>query len=102
MRQGKLGQKSVADVKKLCYPSLLPANIQTLKIRELDPDFYLLDDKVKYISLDEPIEIGVLAAQSNQPKPPQSLSKEPVKRILYRGIEKENNYAIPKNLRFGE
>lgn len=32
----------------------------------------------------------------------QSPSKEPVKKILCRHFKKENNYAIPKNLQFGE
>lgn len=62
MRQAKSKQESVANVKKLRYPSLSPANIQTLKIRETDPDLYSLDDKVKYISLDKLIETGVLTA----------------------------------------
>ncbi len=89
MRQRKSGWKSIVDAKKLCYPSLPPANVQTLRIRELNSDPYLLDDKVKYVSLDELIEIGVLTARSNQPKPPQGPSKEPFKRILRRRIEKE-------------
>ena len=102
MRQKKSGWESVADAEKLRYPSLPPANVQTLRIEESDPDPYLSDEKVEYISLDEPIETGVLATRSNQPKPPQSLSKEPVKRILRRHIEKKNDYAAPKNFRFGE
>ncbi len=60
------------------------------------------DDKVEYISLDEAIKTGVLAARSNQPKPPQGPSKEPVKRILRHRIEKENDYTATKNLRFSE
>ena len=102
MRQGKSGRESVADAEKLRYPSLPPANVQTLRIGDADPDPYSSDDEVEYVSLDEPIETGVLAARSNQPKPPQGPSKEPVKRILRRRIEKENDYAAPKNVRFGE
>ena len=102
MRQGKPGQESVADAEKLRYPSLPPANVQTLRIGDADPDPYSSDDEVQYVSLDEPMETGVLAARSNQPKPTQEPSKEPVKRILRRRIEKENNYAAPKNVRFGE
>ncbi len=102
MRQRKSGRESVADAEKLRYPSLPPANVQTLRIREADPDPYSSDEEIQYISLDKPIKTGVLAARRNQPKPPQGSSKEPVKRILRRRIEKENNYAAPKNVRFGE
>ena len=102
MRQKKSGWESVADAEKLRYPSLSLTNIQTLKIGESDPDSYSSDDKVEYISLDKPIETRVLATRNNQPKPPQGLFKEPVKRILRRYIEKENDYAMSKYLRFGE
>ena len=96
MKQGKLRQKSVADVKKLYIPFLPFANVQTLRKRDVDPDFYFSDDIVKYVSLDKPIKTGVLATQSNQSKPLQSPSNEPVKRILCRYIEKKNDYAVPK------
>lgn len=99
MRQGKPGREPVADAKKLRYPSLPPANVQTLWIGEENPDPYSSDEKVQYVSLDEPIETGVLAARSNQPKLTQGPSNEPVKRILRRSIEKENNYATPKNVK---
>ena len=102
MRQEKPGRESVADAEKLRYPSLPPANVQTLRIGEADSDPYSSDEEAEYISLDEPIETGVLAARSNQSKPTQGPSKEPVKRILRRRIEKENSYAAPKNVRFGE
>ncbi len=102
MRRGKSGRESVANAEKLRYSSLPPANLQTLRIGEADPDPYSSDEEIQYVSLDEAIETGVLAAQSNQPKPPQGLSKEPVKWILYRRDEKENNYAVPKNVKFGE
>ena len=66
MRQEKPGQEFVVDAKKLQYPSLSLANIQTLKIRELDPDPYSSDEEVKYVSLETPIDgIGVLATCIN-------------------------------------
>ncbi len=61
MRERKSGRKSVADVKKLPYLFLSPINVQTLRIGELDFDPHLSDDKVEYVSLDEPIKTGVLA-----------------------------------------
>ncbi|MCJ1347605.1 hypothetical protein MMC31_005833, partial [Peltigera leucophlebia] len=84
MRREKPGRESVADAEKLRYPPLPPANVQTLRIGEVDPDPYSSDEETEYISLDEPVETG------------------PVKRILRRRIEKENNYVAPKNVRFGE
>ncbi len=71
MRQGKSGRESVADSEKLRYSSLPPANVQTLRIGEVDPDLYSSDEKIQYISLDKPIKTGVLAARSNQLKTPQ-------------------------------
>ena len=65
MRQGKSGRESVADAEKLRYPSLSPANVQTLRIRDVDLDPYSSDNEVEYVSLDEPIETGALAARSN-------------------------------------
>ena len=102
MRREKPGRDCVADSEKLRYPPLPPANVQTLRIGEADPDPYSSDEETEYISLDEPIETGVLAARANQSKSNQGPSKEPVKQILRRRIEKENNYAAPKNVRFGE
>ncbi len=102
MRQEKSGRKSVADAEKLRYPSLPSDNVQTLRIGDADPDPYSSDDEVEYVSLDEPIKTRVLAARSNQPNSTSGPSKEPVKRILRRRIEKENDYATPKNVRFGK
>ena len=102
MRREKPGRDCVADSEKLRYPTLPPANIQTLRIGEMDPDPYSSDEEAEYISLDEPIETGVLTARANQSKPTAGPSKEPVKRILRRRIEKEKDYAVPKNVRFGE
>ena len=102
MRQEKPGRESVANAEKLRYPSLPPANVQMLRIGEANSNPYLSDEETEYISLDESIETGVLATRTNQSKANQGFSKEPVKRILRRRIEKENNYAAPKNVRFGE
>ena len=93
MRQKKSGRESVVDAEKLRYLSFPPANVQTLRIGEADPDPYSSDEEIQYVSPDEPIETRVLAARGNQPNPPQGPSKEPVKRILHCRIEKENNYA---------
>lgn len=102
MRQGKSGGESVANAKKLCYLLLPLANVQTLRIRDADPDPYFLDDKVEYVFLDKPIKTKVLAAQSNQLKLPQGLSKELIKQISCRHIKKKNDYAVPKNVRFSK
>ena len=78
-----------------------PANIQTLKIGELEPDLYSFDEE--YISLNIPIDgIEVLATCTNQLSSTKKPSKEPIKRILRRCIEKEKEYTAPKNVRFGE
>ncbi len=45
---------------------------------------------------------GVLAARTNQGKPAKEQTKESVKRILRRRIQKENEYAALKNVRFSE
>ena len=103
MRQEKSGRESVADVKKLRYPSLSPANIQMLKIGKLKPNSYFSDKEIKYISLDIPIDgIEVLTACTNQSQPTKELSKEFVKRILHQCIEKKKEYATPKNIWLGE
>ena len=102
MRREKPGRDYVADSEKLRYPPLFSANVQTLGIGEADPNPYSSDKETKYISFDESIETGVLAACVNQSKSNQRPSKEPVKRILRRRIEKEDNYAAPKNMRFGK
>ena len=75
IRQRKPGQESIADTKKFRYPSLPLANIQTLRIRDANPVSYCSDDKIKYLSLDKPIKIRVLATQINQLKPIPSFSK---------------------------
>ena len=79
MKQKKLRGESVANAEKLCYYFLSLANDETLTIVDADPEPYLSDNEVQYISLDEPIKTGVLALQNNQFKATQELSKEPVK-----------------------
>lgn len=102
MRQEKPGRNCVADAEKLRYSSLPPVNVQTLRIDEADPDLYSSDEETEYISLDKPIATGFLAARTNRSKPTEGPSKESVKRILRRRIEKEKEYATPKNVRFGD
>lgn len=102
MRRKKTRRDCVADAEKLRYPSLPLVNVQTLRIGEADPDPYSSDEETEYISLDRSIEMGVLAARTDRSKPIEGPSKEPVKRILRRRIEKEKEYATPKNVRFGE
>ncbi len=48
MRQEKQSRKFVVDAEKLRYPSLPPANVQTLRIGEFHPDPYSSDEEVKY------------------------------------------------------
>ena len=103
MRQEKPGRKSVADAEKLRYPSLPPANVQTLRIGKLEPDPCSSNEEVEYVSLDALIDgMGVLAARTNQSQPAKEPAKELVKRILRRRIEKEKKYAAHKNVRFRE
>ncbi len=103
MRREKPVRELVANAEKLQYLSLLPANIQTLKIGELEPDPYSSDEEIEYISFDTPINrIKVLGDCTNQSQPTKEPSKEPVNRILRRRIKKEKEYAASKNVRFGE
>ncbi len=103
MKWEKPGRESVADAEKLRYPSLPPANVQTLRIGKLEPDPYSFNEEIEYISFDAPIDgIEVLAACTNQSQPTKEPSKEPVKQILRRRIERDKEYAAPKNVRFGE
>lgn len=91
IRQRKLGRESVTDTKKLRYSSLIFANVQNLRIKNTYFNPYSSDREVQYISLDEPIEIEVLAALGSQPKPTLGSYKEPVKQILCYHIEKKTN-----------
>lgn len=74
-----------------------------MRIGDLAPDPYFSDEEVEYISLDKPMdETRVLAARINKAKLAKEPTKEPVKQILRRRIQKESEYAAPKNVRFGE
>ncbi len=70
-----------------------------LRIRELEPNPYSSNKEIEYISFDTSIDgIEVLVTRTNQSQPTKKPSKEPVKRILRRHIEKEKKYAAPKNV----
>lgn len=98
MRQEKSRKDCIVDAKKLRYFFLLLVNMQTLKIGELEPNPYSTDEKIEYISLDKLIRIGVLIACSNKLKPTIEPSKGPIKQILRQHIQKEKEYATPKNV----
>ena len=102
MRKEKPGRESVADVEKLRYPTLLSAEIHTLRIGQLQPNPYSLDEEDEYVSLNTPLDVTVSATRSSQNKESDSPAKEPIKRILRRRIQKKDGYAAPKNARFGE
>lgn len=91
MMQEKPRRESVADVKKICYLSLPSVNIQTLRIDDINPDPYFSDEEVQYLLLDKIIKTEVLTARNNQIKLTLGLSKELLKQILRRRIERENN-----------
>lgn len=78
------------------------AEIHILRIGELQPDPYSLDDEDEYLSLDAPLDFTISAARSNQNEGHEALTKEPINQILRKRIQRENNYAAPKNIRFGE
>lgn len=91
MRREKLGRDCVADVEKLCYPSIPSADVHTLRIGKKQPDQCSSDEEEEeYISLDTPIEAIVSAARSNQVKSTEALGKEPIKKILSKRIQKED------------
>lgn len=101
MRREKPGRESVADTEKLRCPYFPLVNIQKLRIGELEPGPY--SSAEEYVSLDASIdELEVLPARTNQSSATKEPSKEPIKRILRRRIEKEKEYPTPKNVRFGE
>ena len=102
MRREKPGRESVADAEKLRYPMLPTAEVRTLRVGELSPDPYSSDEEDDYISLDAPLDVSVSAARSSQNKGSSTPAKEPIKKILRKRIEKEDGYAAPKNVRFGE
>lgn len=102
MRREKPGRKSVADAEKLRYPTVSAAKVHTIRIDEVQPDPYFFDDEDDYVSLDALLDVTVSAAQSSQKKSNGVATKEPIKRILRKRIEKKDGYAAPKNVRFGE
>ncbi|MCJ1348653.1 hypothetical protein MMC31_006886, partial [Peltigera leucophlebia] len=102
MRREKPGRESVADAEKLRYPILPSAEVHTLRIGHLQPDPYSSDDKDEYVSLDAPLDVIVSAARSSQSTGNDVPTKEPIKQILRKRIPKEDSYATPKNVRFGE
>lgn len=102
MRREKPGRESVADAEKLRYPTVPVAEVRTLRIGDLPPDPYSSDEEDDYVSLDTPLDLSVSAARSNQNKSNSTPAKKPIKRILRKQIEKEDGYAAPKNVRFGE
>lgn len=57
--------------------------MQMLGMKELELDLYFIDKKNEYILLGNSIQIGVLAACSNEPKSSQGSSKEYIKQLLY-------------------
>lgn len=66
IRRKKSNHKSIANIENLQYLFLSSANVQTLRIKKLEPDFHFCDKKIEYISFDTPInEIEILAACMN-------------------------------------
>lgn len=86
---------------KLRYPVLPSAEIHILRIGKLQPDPYSSDDEDEYLSLDAPLDFTVSAARSNQNEGNEAPAKEPIKRILRKRIQRENNYAAPRTLDLG-
>lgn len=79
MHQEKLGPESVAYAKKLKYQILPSAKIYTLKIKNLQPDSSLLNDKDKYVTFDTLLDVIVFAAWFSQSKKNDVLAKELIK-----------------------
>lgn len=78
------------------------AEIHILPIKELQPDSYFSDDEDKYISFDILLEFMVFATQFNQNEGNEALTKELIKKILRKQIQRENNYITSKKFRFGK
>ena len=51
IQQEKSRKNCINDAKKLYYSFFTLANVQTLRIGELEPDLYYTDEKSKYIFL---------------------------------------------------
>lgn len=98
MQRKKPGWKLVTNAEKLRYLILSSVKVYTLRIGDLQLNFYSLDDKNKYISLDASLDIMVSAAQCSQNQRNTILTKKHIKQILYKRIEKKVSYATPKNI----
>ncbi len=90
----KPGSAAVTHVEKLRYPTLPPAGVSTITIEE-QPDYpYSSDEEDDQILVDHPISIPqyaiVASAQAEQPKNPDLVSKEPVRRIFRRRIQNKD------------
>lgn len=82
MQQEKPRRDCIANLEKLCYLILFPANIQTLKIEKMDSNSYFFDEKTKYIFLDKLIKTKILITCANQSKPIVRLFKKLIKQII--------------------
>lgn len=83
IRLEKPGRELIVDAKKLQYPCLLFANVEMLRIEEMELDPYFSEEE-EYIFFDTSFDkIGVLVACINQFSLIKKPSKKPVKRILY-------------------
>lgn len=81
MQQKKLGWESVTDAEKLKYLILLSAEVYILRIGDLQPDSYFLDNKNKYVFLDVLLDVTISAAQFSQSKRINPPSKKSIKQI---------------------
>lgn len=59
----------MANIEKLRYSILSSANIQTLKIGEIDSDPYFSNKNARYIFLNNLIAVEILIACVNQSEP---------------------------------
>lgn len=83
MKQEKPGQRLIANTKKLQYLYLLSANVQILRMRELEFNLNFFDKKIEYAFFDIPIDkIRVLDTCTNQLQSIKEPSKKPVIQIL--------------------
>ena len=102
MRKVKPSRDSVADAEKLRYPILPSTEVHTLRIGEMEPNPYSSDNEDKYISFDALLDITIFVTRSSQHKKSNTPTKKLIKRILRKQIQKEDSYAVLKNVRVGE
>lgn len=106
MRCENLGSDAVTDAKKLGYPISHLADLSTITIGEQPDYLYSSDREDEQILVD--YEIGtprytiVAAAQTEQSINLDLVFNNSVSRILRRRIQKEDEFSLPKNMRFGE